>query len=124
MRRADRERKCFALKKWFCALCALMVCAVCLFSACGGKQDTPFSQPAQGGAPANPPAASVPVVSAPTASSTQSGVEHPFGGGSLMMHVIEHFKAVKHKGIHASKLSHDHLQAGEMVKQTAEDKTA
>ncbi len=70
------------MKKWFCALCALMVCAVCLFSACGGKQDTPFSQPAQGGAPANPPAASVPVVSAPTASSTQSGVEHPFGGGS------------------------------------------
>lgn len=70
------------MKKWFCALCALMVCTVLLFSACGGKQDTPFSQPAQGGAPASVPVVSVPTVSAPDASGAQGGVTHPFGDGA------------------------------------------
>lgn len=59
-----------------------MICAVLLFSACGRKQDTPFSQPAQGGAPASVPTVSVPTVSAPAASNAQSGVTHPFGDGA------------------------------------------
>lgn len=75
------------MKKWRTALCALTVCAAVLFSACGKKQDTPFSQPVQGGTPpANAPASGVPAAGVPASgvpagstSGTTEGVTHPFG---------------------------------------------
>ncbi len=77
------------MKKWMAALCALMLCAVLLFSACSGKQDTPFSQPAQGAAPGAPSAAqpggttnSLPGTAANSVSGASADPIHPFGNAS------------------------------------------
>lgn len=75
------EGKCIILKKWMIVLCALMLCVVLLFSACSGKQDTPFSQPAQGGAPAAPSDAQQGVVTDPAPGEPTDPV-HPFGSAS------------------------------------------
>lgn len=75
------EGKCITLKKWMIILCTLMLCVVLLFSACSGKQDTPFSQPVQGAAPSAPYVAQ----SNATADSTPAGTTdptHPFGNTS------------------------------------------
>lgn len=71
------------MKKWMATLCALMLCAVLLLSACSKKQDTPFSQPAQGAAPAAPSDAQ----SNAAADSGQNGTTdpiHPFGSTSTV----------------------------------------
>lgn len=69
------------LKKWMIVLCALMLCVVLLFSACSGKQDTPFSQPVQGAAPSAPSNAQPGTATDPTPAEPTDPV-HPFGSGS------------------------------------------
>ena len=69
------------MKRQMAALCALMFCVILLFSACSGKQDTPFSQPVQGAAPSEPYVAQ-PNTPADPAPDGTADPTHPFGSAS------------------------------------------
>lgn len=67
------------MKQQNMALCALAVCLAVLLSACGKKQETPFTQPVQGAASTGPFSSAA---SSGARSDAQTNQTHPFANGS------------------------------------------